>query len=134
MSDVAQSPGLDELLTRYLEARGLPLPVITTGEKALEEATELVAAIAVGDPAGIRAEVADLAIVAAVVARQWGTTVEACVIEKSVSDQGRGEDVLSTEGAFEALRLVRETLPPVELVELARLARLSQAADESDGA
>lgn len=134
MSDATQDPGLDALLTRYLEARGLPLPVITTGEKALEEAAELVAAIAADDPAGIRAEVADLAIVAAVVARQLGTTVEACILEKSVSDQGRGEAVLSTEDAFEALRLARETLPPPTLGELARLARLAQSSDDADGA
>ena len=123
---MSDKPGLDTLLSAYLTARGLPLPVITTGEKAVEEAKELVAAIAAGDDAAVRAELADLAIVAAVVARQWGTTVEACIAEKAASDKGRGEGPVrgtrdDEAAAFAALDAARAELPPAALGELARL-------------
>lgn len=126
---------IDALLDTYLAARGLALPVITTGDKAIEEAKELVAAIAVGDDPAIRAELADLVIVAAVVARQWGTTVEACILEKAASDKGRGEgrSLREDEAAvFAALETARRELPPAVLGELAELGR-EAAEDPSAG-
>lgn len=83
--------GLETAMLNYFAARKSDVPVITTGHKAIEEATELVEAIATGEAAAIRHEIADLALVAAVVARQWGTTVEACIAEKAEHDKGRGE-------------------------------------------
>ena len=89
-SSVSDVSPLDEALERYLAARGMALPVITTGAKLLEESQEVVDAIAEHDEAHVRAEIGDVAIVLAVIARQYGTTVEACVAEKTNRDVGRG--------------------------------------------
>lgn len=91
---IAPVPGvslLDDSLDRYLAARGMTLPIITTGAKLLEESQEVVDAIAAGDERNIREEIGDVAIVLAVIARQYNTTVEACVAEKMLRDTGRGE-------------------------------------------
>jgi hypothetical protein len=83
--------GLAWHMHHYFALRGSRIPRITTGEKAIEEAHELVEAIASGDRTAILREVADLALVVAVVAAQYGTTVEEAITAKGAYDAGRGE-------------------------------------------
>ena len=87
---IIEEERIDQQLGRYLASRGLDTPDNTSGEKAKEEASELVAAIASGDMTAIRHEIADLALVAAVVARNYGVAVEDCITEKTTADLGRG--------------------------------------------
>jgi NTP pyrophosphatase (non-canonical NTP hydrolase) len=82
---------IDALRREYLAARGMAAPVITTGRKAIEEAEELVEAIASGDTEAILCEVADLALVAAAAADKYGSTVEDAIRLKIAKDTGRGE-------------------------------------------
>lgn len=77
-------------LAAYLDARGIPMPEITTARKVVDEAEELVAALAGGDLGHVRQEIADVVYAAAAVAHAIGTTVEQCLVEKRKHDRGRG--------------------------------------------
>jgi phosphoribosyl-ATP pyrophosphohydrolase len=94
----AEDSQIDALLIAYLTSRGIPIPIITTGEKVIGEATELVEAIAEGDEAHIHHELADVVLACAVVARQYGTTVESCIAEKTELDANRGGGRLPDHG------------------------------------
>lgn len=87
----ASHPSLAELLDQYLARRELERPVTTTCDKIVEEATELRDAWQARgrNLAAVRAEIADVVLAAAVVAGDIGTTVEACIAEKTRQDEGR---------------------------------------------
>ena len=83
--------GLTALLERYLSARGLRMPEVVTGNKTVEEAKELAAAISTGSRTQILHEIADVALSAAVVAAHYEITVEECIALKTEFDRGRGD-------------------------------------------
>lgn len=82
---------IEALMRRYFDRRATAIPVITTGLKAVEEANELVEALVSGDRDRIIQETADLVIVCAVVALQYGFTVEDAIVIKGTFDLNRGE-------------------------------------------
>jgi hypothetical protein len=86
-----------ELLLKYLELREIPMPEIATGRKIMEEARELVEAIASGDEGNIHAEIADVVLTAAVIAHSQGVSVEDCILAKAYADAGRGGGPLPEE-------------------------------------
>lgn len=102
-------PTLAELQQRYLEVRqhtpstaGLPLDekLIAQARYVLCETWELLDAVEglavvdrlaqAGARAGVRHEIADVVISATVLAGYLGTSVEACIAEKTEADRGRG--------------------------------------------
>lgn len=82
---------LDERLTAYLRARGrLDLAGgVAHGRKVLEEAGELIEALALGDAKQIRAELADVVLAASLVARAHCVSLEECIRDKTEMDRGR---------------------------------------------
>jgi NTP pyrophosphatase (non-canonical NTP hydrolase) len=82
---------IQSLMLAYFRLRGSKVPTITTGKKVLEEGQELVEAIARGDIEAIMHETADVVLTAAVVAQQFGFTVEHAIGAKMTLDAGKGE-------------------------------------------
>lgn len=82
---------IDDLLDRYLAARGLSIPDGTSARKVAEEAVELVEVCAATEPDRDRVahELADVVLAAAVVARAHGIGLEDAIESKVRLDTGR---------------------------------------------
>lgn len=96
-SEAAPPSLVEAKLVEYVEARGIPMPFYNSGSKITEEAEELRAALqaflaepSAANLAHLQEEVADVALTAAVAARQAGFTVEAALEAKIEKDRGRG--------------------------------------------
>jgi NTP pyrophosphatase (non-canonical NTP hydrolase) len=80
-----------ELAINYIEKRGL---IITetepTGRKLSEEVIELIIALATNDHVNALEEIADVAICLGIIANKLDTSVEECILAKTVKDTGRG--------------------------------------------
>lgn len=82
---------LDDRLTNYLSAREVELPNgVVHARKVLEEAGELIEALALGHHKHIMAELADVIHATALVARGEGVSLEECMDYKTELDRGRG--------------------------------------------
>lgn len=84
-------PYLREFMQNYFATRGSAVPTITTGEKVLEEGQELVDAIRAGDLHAIVHETADVVLTCAVIAQQFGFSIEQAILAKTLLDAGKGE-------------------------------------------
>lgn len=83
---------LDDLLARYLDARGMPFPEDShSARKVAEEAIELVEECSRDRPDRVKIahELADVVLAAAVVARHHGLTLELAIETKIALDAGR---------------------------------------------
>ena len=89
MSTPTAAPSIRDLMLAYFAARGRPVPTPETGSKVLEEANELVEALAGTDHEHTLHELGDVVIAAAAVAEALGTTIEECIRLKTILDTGR---------------------------------------------
>lgn len=110
VAEVAAQP-MEDRLAEYLNARGIAFPlaqmpldeaVSTQSTYIHGEAEELLSAVGEWLDAGadadnshvgaMRQELADVVLACAVLAEELGTTVEACIHEKTEADRGRGRN------------------------------------------